>query len=118
MATKELFPLANQSAISSSYSRFNNHPVYQDPETGKKFIGSWRPPIIPFKDSDKSMQVTQENAFRPDIISYTYYNTPLLAWLICYVNSIANPYDKTTGLFPGRVLRIPDVTTIIAALTF
>ena len=116
--TKELFPLTNQPSIIHSFSRFNSHPVYQDPITGKKFIGSWRPPNIPFKDSDKTMQVTQENAFRPDIISYTYYNTPLLGWLICYVNGIDNPWDKTTGLVPGLVLRIPDITTITAVLTF
>jgi hypothetical protein len=116
--TKELRPLSKQPAIISSYCRFNNHPVYQDPDTGKKFIGSWKPPYIPYKSSDKSVVVSTGNAYRPDIISYNYYTTPLLGWLICYVNGIDNPYDKTTGLYPGRLLRIPDITTITAALTF
>jgi hypothetical protein len=116
--TKELFPLPNQPSIIHNYSRFNYHSVYQDPVTGDKFIGAWKPPNIPFKNSDKSMQVTQETAYRPDIISYNYYATPLLAWLLCYVNSIPNPYDKVNGLYPGRVIRIPDITTITAALTF
>ncbi len=118
MATKELFPLANQPAILHQYCRFNSHPIYQDPDTGDRFIGTWVPPVIPYKSSDKSTQVTQGNAFRPDIISYTYYNTPLLGWLICYVNGIANPYDRVTGLVPGLILRIPDITTITMALTF
>lgn len=116
--TKELFPLANQPTATNTYSRFNNHPVYQDTDTGDKFIGAWRPPDIPYKSSDKTIQITQENAFRPDIISYTYYNTPLLGWVICYVNGIINPWDKKTGLVPGLTIRIPDITTITTVLTF
>lgn len=116
--TKELQPMANQPVIIHEYSRFNSHPVYQDPETGNKFLGSWNPPDFPYRNSDKSVQVSQETAYRPDIISYIYYNTPLLGWVICYVNGVANPWDKTTGLFPGRVLHIPDITTITEVLTF
>lgn len=116
--TKELFPLQNKTPIIHPYSRFNSHPLFQDPETGNTFIGSWSPPFFPLKSTDKSMMVTYQYAFRPDIISYEYYNTPLLAWVICYVNDISNPYDKVTGIIPGMVLRIPDITTITAALTF
>lgn len=116
--TKELVPLNSQPLTVHDYSRFNSHPVYQDPETGNKFIGAWSPPNIPYKTSDKNIKVGQENAFRPDIISYTYYGTPLLAWVICYVNGIPNPWDRTTGLVPGTILRIPDITTITAALSF
>lgn len=116
--TKELAPLANQAPIIHQYSRFNNHPFYQDPETGNKFIGAWSPPVIPYKESDRNVLVSQETAYRPDIISYNYYNTPLLGWLICYVNGVSNPWDKTTGLFPGRTLRIPDITTITSVMLF
>ena len=116
--TKELFPLGNQPTILHQHSRFNNHPIYVDPDTGDKFIGAWSPPDIPYKDSDKTIQISQENAYRPDILSYNYYNTPLLGWLLCIVNGVSNPWDKTDGLYPGRVLRIPDITTITSVLTF
>jgi hypothetical protein len=115
--TRELFSLQNKVAIIHPYSRFNSHPMYQDPETGKTFLGSWNPPIFPLKETDKSLMVTPQFAYRPDIISYEYYNTPLLAWVICYVNDIVNPYDKDTGIYPGLILRIPDITTVTAALT-
>ena len=116
-ATKELFPLQNKPIIIHPFSRFNGHPFFQDPETGNNFIGSWNPVYFPLKETDKSVMVTQGLAFRPDIISYEYYNTPLLAWVICYVNNITNPYDKINGIVPGIVLRIPDITTVTAALT-
>jgi len=115
--TKELLPLQNKVTIIHPFSRFNSHPFFQDPETGNIFIGSWNPTLFPLKESDKSFLVTAQHAYRPDIISYEYYNTPLLAWVICYVNNITNPYDKTNGIVPGIVLRIPDITTITAALT-
>lgn len=117
MATKELFPLSNQSAVSYAYSRFNRHPVYQDPETGNKFIGTWNPPKIPTSPSDRTLQISQENAYRPDVVSYQFYNTPSLAWVICYANGISNPWDKVNGLYPGLVITIPDLTTI-TILTF
>ena len=118
MATKELFPLINQPATLYAYSRFNNHPVYQDPVTGNKFIGVWSPPNIPVSVADRSCLITQENAYRPDTISYFYYNNPWLGWVISYVNGISNPWDKDNGFYPGRVLRIPDLATITSIFTF
>lgn len=115
--TKELFPLVKQPAVLYAYSRFNRHPIYQDPITGDKFVGAWSPPNIPSSPNDRTLQITQENAYRPDVISYKYYNTPWLGWVICYVNGIVNPWDKNAGLYPGLVITIPDVTTITSLLT-
>lgn len=38
-----------------------------------------------------------------DSISYRFYNTPQLWWVICIVNNITNPFEE---LYPGKVLRI------------
>lgn len=116
--TSELLPLLNQANNPHTYSRHNNHPVYQDPETGKRFVGSWNPPFIAQKETDKTFVVNQTTAYRPDIIAYQFYGTPILSWVICYVNNISNPYDKANGLWPGRLLTIPDITTITSTLTF
>lgn len=113
--TKELKPL-QQRLVSNQYSRYINHPLYIDPETKKKFIGSWNAPNISAKETDKTFYITSSFAYRPDAISYEFYNTPLLGWAICYVNGILNPLDRTEGLYPGRVITIPDLTTISVAM--
>lgn len=116
--TAELFPLKAQPPVLHSSNRYNNHPMYLDPDTRYKFIGSWNPPNIPQKETDIIYEVTSSVAYRPDIIAYEFYETPLLGWVISYVNNITNPLDREDGLYPGRVIRIPDITTITTVLTF
>ena len=116
--SSELKPIKNQPLIFSRYNRFNRHPVYIDPTTGNKFLGAWDPPTFPIKDTDKTYQVSVGLAYRPDSIAYKHYDTPLLAWVICYVNNIMNPWDKNTGLYPGRIIRIPDITTVTVVTSF
>lgn len=108
--------LTGQKAVNNQYSRFLNHPVYIDPQTSKKFIGTWNPPEIPTKETDKTFYITHGFAYRPDAISYEFYDTPLLAWAICYANNITNPLDKTEGLYVGRVITIPDLSTLSSLL--
>ena len=38
-----------------------------------------------------------------DNISYKFYNTPQLWWVIAIVNNITNPFEE---IYPGKVLRI------------
>jgi len=116
--TSELIPISEQPPVIHAFSRFNNHPVYVDPITRKKFIGSWNPPVFPEKETDVLFEITSSFAYRPDIISYEFYETPLLGWVISYVNNVSNPLDRQDGLYPGRVIRIPDITTITTVLTF
>lgn len=116
--TLELSPLTDQSPIVHAFSRFNNHPLFMDPLTRKKFIGVWTPPVIPQKETDLFFEVDASYSYRPDLISYKYYETPLLGWVICYVNNITNPLDRNEGLYAGRVIRISDVNTISTILTF
>lgn len=38
-----------------------------------------------------------------DNISFKFYNTAQLWWVICIVNNITNPFEE---IYPGKVLRI------------
>ena len=116
--SSELIPLTGQPTVVHSFCRYNNHFIYRDPETTDKFYQMWNPPTIPQKETDITYIIPAEMAYRPDLISYNFYNTPLLAWVISYVNGILNPLDKTDGLYAGRAIRIPDITTVVSALTF
>jgi hypothetical protein len=117
-STKELFSaFDNYNVTFAPYSRFSNHPVYMDPVTRTKFIGTWTPPVIQQKETDILYEIPAAYAFRPDMISYDFYSTPLLAWVIAYVNNITNPLDRENGFYAGRVIRITDINTL-SALTF
>lgn len=116
--TTELFPLSAQNTVIYSFCRYNSHNSYQDPETGNKFFQSWNPPVIPQNNSDLTYIIPANMAFRPDLISYNFYDTPLLGWVISYVNGVMNPLDHTNGLYAGRAVRIPNITTVVSALTF
>jgi len=116
--SSEFVPLKIRNSIQNRYSRFARHPVYIDPITKNKFIGVWNPPTFPAKQNDVLFHVSPSYAFRPDSISYFFYDTPLLAWVICYVNDISNPLDRETGLYSGRIIRVPDISTIITTVGF
>jgi len=114
----EFVPVQTIDSSLNRFTRFANHPVYVDPVTKNKFIGTWTPQSFPSSENDLSFQVSPAFEFRPDAISFIFYETPLLAWVICYVNDISNPLDRETGLYSGRVIRIPDISTIVSAIGF
>lgn len=111
MATLELFPISGSKPVISGTSRFNFNSVYRL-EDGTTFMQTWKPRQIPKKETDQTLVITKRLSFRPDLISDQVYGTPLLAWAICYVNDILNPLDRKTGMYVGRLLRIPDPSTI------
>lgn len=109
--TIELTPINNNKPVISYSSRYNFQAVYRD-ETGKTFLQTWKPRNINKKTTDTTMVISKMLAYRPDLISDAVYGTPLLWWAICYVNDIINPLDRTEGLFAGRLIYIPDSSTI------
>ena len=46
-------------------------------------------------------------------ISYKFYNTYKLWWLICKFNGITNPFNELT---PGTVIKIPTKETVDAIM--
>ena len=56
-------------------------------------------------------RVTDGDLARPDLISYSQYNTVEYWWIICVVNEIQNPLND---LVSGQLLKIPNILDIYA----
>lgn len=108
----ELTANSSQNNIIYSNSRYNYHLIYRLPENGNKFLETFKITQIRSRPTDINYIVSQDRAFRPDLISYDFYDTPLLWWLFCIPNGIMNPLDKTEGLYTGRVITIPDISAL------
>lgn len=63
---------------------------------------------VPESPDDIIHEVKPGEEGRLDLISYKYYNTPGLYWVICYANNIDDPMDVKAG----TILRIPSWTTL------
>ena len=61
--------------------------------------------------SYETYEVENEDWF--DNISFKFYNTPSLWWVICIVNNIVNPFEE---LESGQILRILKGTHIYSIL--
>lgn len=105
---KELLPIGTTKL--RPYSRNNSLPIYSDTENRTTFVGV----------NVNSVKVTSASvvqkysleirySFRPDLLSYKFYRTPLLGWYICLANDIVDPFDPDTGLYPGRQVVIPSL---------
>ena len=76
---------------------------------GVPSLQSWTPIEVPKHSKDKYHIVKSHEESRPDLISYQYYKTAELWWIICVANGIVHPLrDVVTGM----VLRIPYFSTI------
>lgn len=65
--------------------------------------------VIEQSTDDKFFRVTDKFENRLDLISYKYYKTVQLWWLIAYASNILNPFDVPVG----TVLRIPTIQGVI-----
>lgn len=113
---KNLIKAPESNTIYSNHCRQNRATVYIDPDTKKKFFALWKRIEIPESTYDKTYRVTTGTAYRPDLISYNFYDTPYLSWVICMVNNIKNPLDLDEGLYAGRLIVIPDLNTLMTIL--
>lgn len=89
-------------------SRFRLIETVFNPSTKTKYLGSFRGlrERIKFSPNDNFHKVTLADENRLDIISFRYYNTPDLWWVIALANNIANPRRNVTI---GTNLRIPAI---------
>jgi len=83
----------------------NNIPVQE----------SWHPPEIKEQSTDRYFEVTIDFAHRPDLISYMYYGTMQLYWVIALANDMIDPIAETSV---GKRLRIPDRDYIFQEILF
>ena len=67
---------------------------------------------VPYTFLDKVVQPNPGKESRLDLVSYEYYNTIKLWWIIAISNDIDNPLDFS----PGTVIRIPEISAIFATV--
>lgn len=53
--------------------------------------------------------VTSDMMSHPDLIAYKFYESVDLWWVVCLYNDIIDP---VTELYPGRSLKIPDISEL------
>jgi hypothetical protein len=83
------------------HSMFMNTPLYS--VGGDVVAGLQRPPVV--KDpTDIVYTVTTQGAYRFDLISKLFYDTPDLWWILSQVNNIIDPL---VGISAGTVVRVP-----------
>lgn len=105
---KELIPI--ETSKFRTYSRNNYLPVYSDTENNTTFVGLNLNPTEALRKTYTQVYVLDtQYAFRPDLLSYKFYRTPLLGWYICLANDVVDPFDPDTGLYPGRQIMIPSL---------
>lgn len=96
-----------------AYSRNSGLPIYSDAENNVTFVGINLNDIKLTPDSSvQKYTIEMNDAFRPDLISYRFYRTPLLGWYICATNDVVDPFDPDTGLYSGRQIVIPSLDKI------
>lgn len=58
------------------------------------------------KDSDYTIfTIPLKFQYRPDLISYIYYDTPFLDFILTYANEIN---DSPEGFYVGREIKVPN----------
>jgi hypothetical protein len=79
-------------------------------DQGEYFWGTWVPVDIPEHPTDILHVVGVDEIGRADNISYMYYKTPHLYWVILRINDIVDPFEEMYG---GMILRIPQIQRVL-----
>ena len=61
------------------------------------------------RSDDQYYFVDASKRYRPDVISYEMYGTPVLYWVILSCNNLSSPLEVKTNM----TLRIPQLTTLL-----
>ena len=112
---------AEQESVGASpysiYGRNNDLPLYST-EDKRSFTGL-NVKQITFDEQTgtaKQFVISNRYEFRPDLLSYFFYQTPLLGWYICEYNGIIDPFDVNEGLYTGRLISIPSKNKLLTRL--
>jgi len=101
MASEEFAPTGKK--ITDISSRFARSKIYRN-ESGEEFFETYYFSSWSFSPGDNYHTVTAGEEGRLDLISFKYYNTCDLWWVIAEVNDINHPIKDVTA---GLTLRIP-----------
>lgn len=93
------YPDPSGTLTGSRYHRFNR---IRDDE-GDEYLESYEELKLPERADDHYHQVQPGEENRLDLISYKYYGTPLLYWVIAEASGLDDPQNVPAGI----TLRIP-----------
>lgn len=108
MISNEILPLPANSELLHDFSRFADQLLFSS--NGVPFWGTWIQADIPFGPADAYHTVSSRDVGRLDLISYKFYQTPELWWVLAAANGIFFPPED---MQEGDVLRIPDKSGLI-----
>ena len=74
----------------------------------EEYIETYETVSIKESPTDSFYIVEREFEHRLDLVSYKYYNNPLLYWIIAEASGISDPFHVPIG----TVLRIPEKTSL------
>jgi hypothetical protein len=97
-----------------TYGRNRNLPLYST--TDNRTFTGLNVKTVDIDERTVNTQkfvLTTKYSFRPDLISYYFYQNPMLGWYICEYNGIIDPFDPEEGLYAGRLITIPSKTKFI-----
>jgi hypothetical protein len=97
--------------MANSYSRYKNG-IYTLNRSNKKMLILRGRLDLSEDENDKFYRVDDQIKDRLDILSYKYYKTPDLWWVIAEANDINDPFS----LEVGDLLRIPSLDKITKQL--
>lgn len=89
--------------------RYKNCKTLIDNDTKEVLLETRNIVDIPRNSQDVYHTVNPNEECRLDIIADTYYNNPLLWWVLAQANGIYNPLS---GPLSGDVIRIPSISTL------
>lgn len=89
-------------------SRYKNLRRYIDAD-GYNFIETPDKVVIRESTLDRMFIVDPGCENRLDLVSYKFYGTPFLWWVLAKINNIQNPMYLPTGV----ILRIPPLNNIV-----
>jgi len=109
--TSELTPVSTKDAkiLQRDFSRFRAQTLYRNTD-GRLYYGTFSAPDFPQGAKDVYHTVVEGQDQRLDLISYYYYHTAELWWVIALANNILSPFDD---IHIGDLLRVPDFSTVI-----
>lgn len=88
-------------------SRYHHCDRIRDDE-GDEYLESYEGLSFPERPDDRYHQVEPGEVNRLDLISYKYYGTPLLYWVIAEASGLDDPQEISAG----ATLRIPSRAAI------
>lgn len=106
----ELIEDNEHQGIYDERSRYYNLKIIKSPYVSDSpWVETWERETIPYSDNDIYIEFNSNYNGRLDLVSYDYYKTSRLWWVIAVANNIQNPFEK---IEVGKILRIPSLHSI------